>query len=129
LLNNKGGGICLFTTVRLAFALDNEVINGDLLKYMFTPINGEMPRIGDIQRLAKMENPGNRNVTLLGDPSIRLAYPTLKVVTEEIKQDGIVSDTLKALSKVTIKGKVTDKNNVTVPYILRFLIKRKKYTT
>jgi hypothetical protein len=80
---------------------------------MFTPINGEMPRIGDIQRLAKMENPGNRNVTLLGDPSIRLAYPTLKVITEEIKQDGIVSDTLKALSKVTIKGKVTDKNNVT----------------
>jgi len=49
---------------------------------------------------------------LLGDPSIRLAYPTLKVITEEIKQDGIVSDTLKALSKVTIKGKVTDKNNV-----------------
>lgn len=56
LLNNKGGGICLFTTVRLAFALDNEVINGDLLKYMFTPINGQMPSVGDIQRLAKVEN-------------------------------------------------------------------------
>ena len=112
LLNNKGGGICLFTTVRLAFALDNEVINGDLLKYMFTPINGQMPCVGDIQRLAKVENPGNRNVTLLGDPSIRLAYPTLKVITEEIKQDGILSDTLKALSKITIKGKVTDQNNV-----------------
>jgi len=111
LLNNKGGGICLFTTVRLAFALDNEVINGDLLKYMFNPINGQMPCVGDIQRLAKIENPGNRNVTLLGDPSIRLAYPTLKVVTEEIKEDGVVSDTLKALSKVTIKGKVTDQNN------------------
>lgn len=111
LLNNKGGGICLFTTVRLAFALDNEVINGDLLKYMFTPINGQMPSVGDIQRLAKVENPGNRNVTLLGDPSIRLAYPTLKVITEEIKEDGVLSDTLKALSKVTIKGKVTDQNN------------------
>lgn len=115
LLNNKGGGICLFTTVRLAFALDNEVINGDLLKYMFTPINGQMPCVGDIQRLAKIENPGNRNVTLLGDPSIRLAYPTLKVLTEEIKEDGNVSDTLKALSKVTIKGKVTDQNNVMLP--------------
>ncbi|MFM7016991.1 MAG: type IX secretion system sortase PorU [Bacteroidota bacterium] len=111
LLNNKGGGICLFTTVRLAFALDNEVINADLLKYMFTPINGEMPRIGDIQRLAKMENPGNRNVTLLGDPSLKLAYPTLKVVTDEIKQDNVVSDTLKALSKITITGKVIDGNN------------------
>lgn len=48
---------------------------------------------------------------MLGDPSIRLAYPTLKVITEEIKEDGVLSDTLKALSKVTIKGKVTDQNN------------------
>jgi hypothetical protein len=111
LLNNKGGGICLFTTVRLAFALDNEVINADLLKYMFTPINGEMPRIGDIQRLAKIENPGNRNVTLLGDPSIQLAYPALKIITDEITQDGLISDTIKALSKITIKGKVVDQNN------------------
>ncbi len=111
LLNNKGGGICLFTTVRLAFALDNEVINADLLKYMFTPINGEMPRIGDIQRLAKIENPGNRNVTLLGDPSIQLAYPALKIITDEITQDGLISDTIKALSKITIKGKVVDQTN------------------
>lgn len=111
LLNNKGGGICLFTTVRLAFALENEVINADLLKYMFTPINGEMPRIGDIQRLAKIENPGNRNVTLLGDPSIQLAYPNLKIISDEITQDGLISDTIKALSKITIKGKVVDQSN------------------
>jgi hypothetical protein len=110
LLNSNGGGICLFTTVRLAFAIDNEYINADMLRYMFTPINGEMPRIGDIQRLAKRENAGNRNVTLLGDPSIQLAYPQYKVNTTSIEETGtgVVKDTLSSLSKITIKGNVSD---------------------
>ena len=110
LLNSNGGGICLFTTVRLAFAIDNEYINADILRYMFTPINGEMPRIGDIQRLAKRENSGNRNVTLLGDPSIRLAYPQYKVNTTSIQETGtgITKDTLSSLSKITISGNVSD---------------------
>jgi hypothetical protein len=110
LLNSSGGGICLFTTVRLAFAIDNEVINTDMMRYLFEPINGEMPRVGDIQRLAKRENSGNRNVTLLGDPSVRLTYPKYNVVTTSIEETGtgIIIDTLKALSKVTVKGKVTD---------------------
>lgn len=110
LLNSNGGGICLFTTVRLAFAIDNEYINADMLRYMFTPINGEMPRIGDIQRLAKRENSGNRNVTLLGDPSIRLAYPQYKVNTTSIQETGtgVTKDTLSSLSKITITGNVSD---------------------
>ncbi|HOS47750.1 MAG TPA: type IX secretion system sortase PorU [Bacteroidia bacterium] len=110
LLNSNGGGICLFTTVRLAFAIDNEYINADMLRYMFAPINGEMPRIGDIQRLAKRENAGNRNVTLLGDPSIRLAYPQYKVNTTSIQETGtgVTVDTLSSLSKITITGNVSD---------------------
>lgn len=110
LLNNAGGGICLFTTVRIAFAIDNEYINADMLRYMFTPIDGEMPRVGDIQRLAKRENSGNRNVTLLGDPSIRLAYPKYKVNTTSIEETGtgITKDTLSSLSKITINGNVSD---------------------
>lgn len=112
LLNSNGGGICLFTTVRLAFAIDNEVINTDMMRYMFEPINGELPRVGDIQRLAKRENSGNKNVTLLGDPSVRLAYPKYNVVTTSIEETGtgLTIDTLKALSKVTIRGKLTDSN-------------------
>lgn len=112
LLNSNGGGICLFTTVRLAFAIDNEVINTDMMRYMFEPINGELPRIGDIQRLSKRENSGNRNVTLLGDPSVRLSYPKYNVVTTSIEETGtgLVIDTLKALSKVTVTGKLTDSN-------------------
>lgn len=116
LLNPTGGGICLFTTVRLAFAIDNQYINTKLLKYMFQPLNGAMPRIGDIQRLAKKDNSSNRNVTLLGDPAVRLVYPEYKVVTTAIENSLTQTDidTLSALSRVTIKGKVTDSNGSTL---------------
>lgn len=110
LLNRNGGGICLFTTVRLAFAHENEAINKSLLQYMLEPVNGSMLRTGDIQRLAKRDNPTNRNVTLLGDPSLKLAYPQYNVQTTSIEESGtgIVTDTISALSRVTVKGKVTD---------------------
>lgn len=115
-LNQQGGGICLFTTVRLAFAIDNELINTDMMSHFFKPVNGKMPRTGDIQRLAKRDNPSNRNVTLLGDPALMLAYPKYKVETTGIEEtgNGITLDTLSALSKVTIKGKVTDSNGNTL---------------
>lgn len=114
LLNGEGGGICLFTTVRLAFAIDNELINSDMMTHFFNPINGEMPRAGDIQRLAKADNPSNRNVTLLGDPALRLAYPKYKVVATSIEESdsGLPVDTISALSKITIKGIVTDQSGL-----------------
>ena len=110
LLNENGGGICLFTTVRLAFAIDNELINTDMINHFFTPINGEMPRVGDILRLSKRDNPSNRNVTLLGDPALRLAYPKYKITTDAIVETstGNTLDTLSALSRVTIHGRITD---------------------
>ncbi|MBL7924292.1 MAG: type IX secretion system sortase PorU [Bacteroidia bacterium] len=116
LLNESGGGICLFTTVRLTFAIDNELINTDMMHHFFTPINGLMPRTGDIQRLSKRDNPSNRNVTLLGDPALLLAYPKYKVQTVSIEESGsgVALDTMSALSRVTVKGKVTDASGSTL---------------
>lgn len=116
LLNQNGGGICLFTTVRVAFAIDNELINSDMIRHFFAPINGEMPRVGDIQRLSKVDNPGNRNLTLLGDPAQRLAYPKYKIATTSITESstGATLDTLSALSRVTIRGRVTDNSGNTL---------------
>ncbi len=116
-LNPQGGGICLFTTVRLAFAIDKELINTDMMAHFFKPINGQYPRIGDIQRLAKRDNPSNRNVTLLGDPALQLAYPSYKIMTTAIEESGsgTALDTISALSRITIKGKVTDANGNLLP--------------
>lgn len=110
LLNGTGGGICLFTTVRIALAFENELINSDMMIHMFNPVSGIMPRAGDIIRLSKRDNPSNRNVTLLGDPALQLAYSKYRINTTSIEETGSGQsiDTLSALSKVTIKGKVID---------------------
>lgn len=116
LLNPDGGGICLFTTVRLAFAIENELINSNMMKRMFTPIAGEMPRAGDIIRLSKSDNPTNRNVTLLGDPALRLAYPRYRVNTLRITEEnsGQTVDTISAFNKISIEGVVKDASGSTL---------------
>ncbi len=117
LLNPKGGGIALLTTVRLVYAWPNFFLNkGVYSNNVFTPLpNGEMPRLGDVFRITKNNFPdlNSRNFTLLGDPAIRLAYPENSVVTTEINGNDVSVnasslDTIGALSKVTIKGYVAD---------------------
>lgn len=113
-LNPNGGGIGLFTTVRLVYATPNFNLNKKFYECAFEPINGEMPRIGDLYRITKRNsgnNTNNRNFTLLGDPALMLNYPVNNVVTTEINNVPVTStssDTLRALSLVTVKGYIAD---------------------
>ncbi|MGZ4078413.1 MAG: type IX secretion system sortase PorU, partial [Bacteroidia bacterium] len=111
LLNPKGGGIALFTTVRLVFASGNYTLNRDFYNAAFTPIAGKMPRLGDLFYYIKNQPGGNstnsRNFTLLGDPALKLAYPKYNVSTDTVNHITVSassSDTLKALSLVTVSG-------------------------
>ncbi len=114
LLNAKGGGIGLFTTVRLVYSTPNFILNRNFYKNVFEPINGEMPHIGDVYRLTKDisgNSVNNRNFTLLGDPALKLSYPANRVITTEVNSVPVnmsQADTLNALSQVTIKGIVAD---------------------
>jgi hypothetical protein len=116
LLNNKGGGIALMTTTRLVFATPNLYLNDTLYKRMFEKVDGEYKRLGDVFAETKSQHSGStnaKNFTLLGDPATRLAIPQYQVVTTLINGNPISgSDTLKALSKVTISGEVKDNNGV-----------------
>jgi len=52
-----------------------------------------------------------RSFTLIGDPALRIALPIMKIVTDSINsKDPLITglDTIKALSKVTIKGHIID---------------------
>lgn len=115
-LLDEHGGIGLMTTVRLVFSSPNFVLNQSFFNEVFEPVNGEMPRMGDVFLSVKNLNAGvanNRNFTLLGDPALRLAYPERNVVTTQIEGVNVSSsDTLKALQKVTITGEVRDGNGV-----------------
>jgi hypothetical protein len=116
-LNPKGGGIALFTTVRLVFASGNFTLNKDFYNAAFTPIGGKMPRLGDLFSYIKNQPGGNstnsRNFTLLGDPALTLAYPKYDVSTDTVNSvvvSSTSSDTLKALSLVTVSGFVRNKS-------------------
>lgn len=116
ILNPNGGAIALVTTTRPVFSDANYVINDAFYDIAFTPLNGEMPRIGDIQRITKnnsLRDVNNRNFSLLGDPSMRLAYPKENIVIKSIKnnQNQEVS-TFKALDKITISGEVLNQNSI-----------------
>lgn len=116
LLNPNGGGIALFTTVRLVFSSANDALNSYLFDHIgFDSAAALNPqRMGEVMRLTKNDYLNNdkneRNFTLLGDPAIYLAYPKYRVQTTTIQQApvGIVPDTLRAFAKITIGGKITD---------------------
>ncbi len=117
LLNPNGGAIGLMTTVRLAYSNWNETLNTAFYNHAVTPMaNGQMPAIGDLYRLTKREigfNAYYLNFVILGDPALKLAYPQQRVYTSTINSQTLAptsSDTLKALSKMTITGFVGDKS-------------------
>lgn len=116
LLNPSGGGIALFTTVRLVSSGSNFQLNVNFYNRVgfdsaaaFNPIH-----LGEILRLTKNDylssDKNERNFTLLGDPAIFLAYPQNRIQTTAINNQSIsiTPDTLRAFSKVTISGKVVD---------------------
>jgi len=105
--NPNGGGVALFTTTRLAFANVNLSLNKGFYLSMLNKINGEYPSFGDLMKLSK-NSIGNissaRNFVLLGDPALKMSYPEYNVVTTSFP------DTMKAMSKVTISGYISDNN-------------------
>ncbi|TAH42039.1 MAG: type IX secretion system sortase PorU [Bacteroidetes bacterium] len=115
-LNPNGGGICLFTTSRLAFASSNFGLSQKFFTHVSEEVNGQMPTIGEVFERTKIEVYADqyvRNFILIGDPALKLAYPKYLVKTNTINGVSInqATDTLKALSKITITGEVQDENN------------------
>ncbi|MFN2395223.1 MAG: type IX secretion system sortase PorU [Bacteroidales bacterium] len=122
-LKPDGGASALFTTTRLAWAQSNFNLNDAFMRNAFKLMdNDQMPRLGDLIRIAKVESsstPNLKNFVLLGDPSMQMAYPRYKAITTEYP------DTMKALQEVTIKGeiqvsdgsKASDYNGIIYPTI------------
>lgn len=117
LLNAVGGSVALFTTTRVVGAFENKKMNEAFIKALFdTTFTSNA--LGDIFRRSKnLDNIGltqnNRNFTLLGDPSLPFGVPKLNIISEKINNIAIGApnmDTLKALSKVTISGYISDAN-------------------
>lgn len=124
LLNPHGGAIAMFTTSRLVYIDGNDRITNAFYKHVFTQDeNGNDLRLGDIICKTKNElnNESNKlNFCLLGDPALRLAYPTNRVVTDSINSQEIIydagnqpisqPDTIKGRQMVTVSGHIENRN-------------------
>ena len=108
-LKPEGGTVALYTTTRLAWSSHNLVLNRNFMETVFARNDqGQHHHLGDLIRIAKQKSSSNstprqlRNFVLLGDPSMEMAYPEYRVVTENIP------DTIKAFQEVTVNGYVAD---------------------
>jgi len=112
LLHDEGGAVALFSTTRLVYAGRNFTLNKQLYSYLFADgEDGKPNRLGDVIRKAKVavgNDFNKRNFSLLGDPALTLAYPSLDVVTDSINGIAVsqFSDTVSALQEVRVSGHI-----------------------
>lgn len=81
------GAIGLLTTGRPVFSSINFRLNSAFIQAVFKQDEGEWRDLGTIFKLTKnnsLNGTLNRNFSLLGDPSLKLALPELKAKTNEI---------------------------------------------
>ncbi|RPD99925.1 T9SS C-terminal target domain-containing protein [Aureibaculum marinum] len=113
-LNPNGGAISLITTTREIFINVGQQYNEILTKKLFG-FNGEDYTIAEAM-MAMKNDPSAPNssqrlfVFYLGDPAMKLARskPNVKLTKINGKDITSATDTLKALSKISLEGIVTD---------------------
>lgn len=113
-LNPVGGAIGVFSATRTVYAAQNTVLNRNVCDTLFghsNPFHYDMT-IGEAMAAGKNmtgNDPNKMAYVLLGDPAIRLNYPTdyqVETLTE--------MDTLNALSVQAVEGRIVDEDGLTV---------------
>jgi hypothetical protein len=114
-LNPRGGAIAVYSASRVVYDNPNHRLNTSLARVLFERDEEGRPlRFGDIYKKSKQGVSGDDTNKLtfvfLGNPALRLAYPDLLVKTDSITflPDLIKTDTIKALSKVRVYGRIED---------------------
>jgi hypothetical protein len=115
-LNATGGAIALMTTTRSILININSVIIQSFYSHVFERDANLMPlTFGEIMRRTKNTSGTSQNrrcFTLIGDPALKIALPRYHVVTDSINHldPQIQIDTVKALSKMQVKGHIEDES-------------------
>lgn len=119
LLLPRAGAIGLVSTARPVNSSTNYELNIAFYEALFVKDDNGYRSIGDIFRDTKNNSTSgvaNRNFSLLGDPSMHLALPANHIEVTSIETESNAAS-LKALSRVTIKGEVRDvDNNILTDY-------------
>ncbi len=118
ILNDKGGAIAFFGTTRTVYQSYNRLMNLAFTRHVLSSNRQGRISVGEAVRLAKNEliqtgsdqTANKLQYTLLGDPALVLALPTLPVVIESINDQRIADLTeplqIEAGSTVSITGHI-----------------------
>jgi len=117
-LNNKGGVNSIITTSRVTWS--GSEYGKQLFREIGSKLNGRYKTVGEIHKLGKNNSGGTSSgsnmIYLMGDPAMRINIPVHNIHTDEIIGEGMDNtDTIRALSKVTVKGRVVDETGNTMP--------------
>ena len=113
-LNPNGGAIALMTTTRSVYFGVNTTTGNKFFQNVFDRNPDGTPlAFGDIVMRTKNEtgsSDNKRSFTLIGDPALKIALPDLNIVTDSINgiSPELAIDTIRALSKVVMKGHIED---------------------
>ena len=107
------GAVGLLTTGRPVFSSVNFALNEAFIEEVFRLDEGLYQDLGSVFRNTKnksMNGALNRNFSLLGDPSLKLAVPDLGIHITSIKnfESGTKADTLSAFQKIELQAEVVD---------------------
>lgn len=108
LLQKKGGSIGIVTTARPVNSSTNFTLNRAFYESLFTKEDNRFRTLGAILKDTKnnsISGVANRNFSLLGDPSMRLAMAENQIVYDAVKT-GTGSNELKGLSEVIVNGHI-----------------------
>lgn len=114
LLFAKGkGAVALLSTGRPVFSSVNFALNKAFIEEVFQKKEGQYQDLGEIFKNTKNQSLNgalNRNFSLLGDPSLKLALSELEIQVTSMEdiETGITSDTLSGLQEILLKAQVVD---------------------
>lgn len=113
LFAREKGAVALLTTGRPVFSSVNFALNEAFIKEVFRKNEGQYQTFGAIFKNTKNQSLNgalNRNFSLLGDPSLKLAIPDLELKITAITdgKSGTPVDTLKAFQEIVLKAEVID---------------------
>jgi hypothetical protein len=120
-LNPNGASIALMTTTRSVFFGVNSSTGQAFYEHVFDrETDGTPLAFGEIVRRTKNTSgtsDNKRSFTLIGDPALKIALPKKRVFTDSINgiNSNVSIDTMKALSRVQIKGHIADHNGIFIP--------------
>lgn len=109
MLSANGGAIALLTTVRPTQPMTNQLMSRSVASHLYEKLDGQSLRFGDFYRIVKSDpafyKKANTVYVLMGDPALRMSYPTHRVETEQIHGDDLI----------TVKGRILDAEGVFDP--------------